>query len=52
MLRQHGGVYADQWSASERRVRQVLLGHPEASALAGLPPDWVRCVVSRCSGML
>ena len=42
-LRQHGAAFADKWTRSERRVRQVLLGHPEASDLAGLPPDWVKC---------
>ena len=51
VLRQHGAIFADKWSAGERRVRQVMLGHPDASILAGLPPAWVRYVPDRSSAL-
>lgn len=50
VLRQHGAIFADKWSAGERRVRQVMLGHPNASTLAGLPPAWVRCATQWARG--
>ena len=40
--RQHGSAFAPLWGAGERRVRQVLLGHPDSATLAARPPEWLR----------
>ena len=40
--RQHGATHSHQWAPCERRVRQILLGHPQAARLAKMPPEWVR----------
>ena len=41
--RQHGSAFHAQWLPGERRVRQILLGHPDSVTLAAMPPSWLRC---------
>lgn len=40
--RQHGSVFSAMWTNAERRVRKILLGHPDSVSLAGTPPSWVK----------
>lgn len=40
--RQPGAVYTRYWTPGERRVRQILLGHPDTVNLAAKPPAWLR----------